>query len=304
MLGTHAFTVYEDGLTPESVPPVTVTEVRLPEPHERAVGLAAGDLDGDGDDDLVSASSVWSSYAIYQLHYFPGGPEGIDGTRSELISASTSRGALAIADFDRDGRDDLVTNALSAGAEDPGPDHIIVRYGAPGGPGADRTQEIGPGSPGVPGDPDNNEGSFGSSLSAGDADGDGYPDLAVAAAGRDLGPGLEDAGQVTILRGSAAGLTGAGARSLSQDTRGVPDTAEDGHLFGFDVRLTPLDGDRRADLLVTAVGETLDQNPLDDAGAVWALRQGPPLGRVRSGTLLTADDLGVTGWDRWAFLPD
>ncbi|MFI8191650.1 hypothetical protein ACIF8T_23010 [Streptomyces sp. NPDC085946] len=66
------------------------------------------------------------------------------------------------------------------------------------------------------------------------------------------------AGQVTVLRGGASGPTGAGACSLSQNTRTVPGTAEQNDFFGADTKLLDVNGDGRAELFAGATGENRD----------------------------------------------
>ncbi|MFD5794451.1 FG-GAP repeat protein, partial [Streptomyces diastatochromogenes] len=90
---------------------------------------------------------------------------------------------------------------------------------------------------------------------------------AVRAVGR---PGVEvgrdaHAGAVWLLRGSRTGLTGTGAQSFDQNTRGIPGTAEADDAWGAQVRLADTDGDGRAELLAAAPGENAGD------GAVWLL---------------------------------
>lgn len=68
---------------------------------------------------------------------------------------------------------------------------------------------------------------FGTSLSVGDTNGETYVDVLVGASGKSVGS-ASAAGQATLLRRSAAGLTGTGARGYSQNTSGVPGAAEAG----------------------------------------------------------------------------
>jgi FG-GAP repeat len=72
---------------------------------------------------------------------------------------------------------------------------------------------------------------FGNALTTGDFDNDGFADLAAGAPFEDVGT-LIDAGAVSILYGSTAGLTTTGSRIFTQDTPGVPGTAEDEDHFG------------------------------------------------------------------------
>jgi hypothetical protein len=71
---------------------------------------------------------------------------------------------------------------------------------------------------------------------------------------------------VTVLYGSASGLTTTGATVLSQSTSGVPGSSESGDRFGARVLLADTTKDARADLTVTAPGENSGD------GAVWWLK--------------------------------
>jgi FG-GAP repeat len=64
-----------------------------------------------------------------------------------------------------------------------------------------------------------------------DFNGDGFDDLAVGAAGEDVGAAT-DAGAVNVQYGSSAGLPGAGGQLFTQDSPGVGGTAESGDGFG------------------------------------------------------------------------
>jgi hypothetical protein len=98
-----------------------------------------------------------------------------------------------------------------------------------------------------------------------DVNGDGYADVAVGTLHEDIGS-ADIAGSVTVLRGTSAGLTGTGAQSFTQNTAGVPGTAETADRFGAAVRLSDLNGDGKADLSIGADGEN------HPAGAVYHLR--------------------------------
>ncbi|MFJ6650829.1 FG-GAP repeat protein [Streptomyces sp. NPDC091290] len=84
------------------------------------------------------------------------------------------------------------------------------------------------------------------------------------------------AGQATLLRGSATGLTATGAVAYSQDTAGVPGTAEQGDRFAAAVHLIDVTKDGRTELAVGAPGENAD-------GLLWTAK-GATAGPVTSGS--------------------
>lgn len=72
---------------------------------------------------------------------------------------------------------------------------------------------------------------FGSQLAAGDFDHNGFADLAAAAPSEGVGSATW-AGAVSVLPGSADGLTSGGGRLFTQDSPGVPGVAEASDSFG------------------------------------------------------------------------
>ncbi|MEU3935029.1 hypothetical protein AB0E85_23810 [Streptomyces sp. NPDC029044] len=170
----------------------------------------------------------------------------------------------AVGDIDGDGHDDIAVGNDREASADPGGalgGKVTVVYGGPDGLDGGRaplvlTQD----TAGVPGAAEKGD-RFGSGVSLGDVNGDGYADLAIGTAGEN-----GSAGAVTVLYGSAAGLTTKGATSYTQNTAGVPGASEQGDRFGERVTLTDHTGDRRADLTVSAPGENAGD------GAIWSLR--------------------------------
>ncbi|GAA2764134.1 FG-GAP-like repeat-containing protein [Streptomyces paradoxus] len=170
----------------------------------------------------------------------------------------------AVGDIDGDGHDDIaVGNDREASADPEGAlgGKVTVVYGGPDGRDSGRaplvlTQD----TAGVPGAAEKGD-RFGSDVCLGDVNGDGYADLAIGTAGEN-----GSAGAVTVLYGSASGLTTNGATAYTQNTAGVPGASEQGDRFGERVTLTDHTGDRRADLTVSAPGENAGD------GAVWSLR--------------------------------
>jgi hypothetical protein len=72
---------------------------------------------------------------------------------------------------------------------------------------------------------------FGFALAAGDFNHNGFADLAAAAPSEGVGSATW-AGAVSVLPGSAAGLTSGGGRLFTQDSPGVPGVAEASDSFG------------------------------------------------------------------------
>jgi hypothetical protein len=126
----------------------------------------------------------------------------------------------------------------------------------------------------VPGAGEADDG-FGTAVSTGDINGDGYADVVVSAPGEDVGSAKE-AGSVTVLFGSASGLkTDSGVKSYTQDTAGVPGSAESWDRFGSAVGLSDVTRDGKADLVIGVDGE-------NSTGGLWTLR-GSASGLTTSG---------------------
>ncbi|WP_405479566.1 FG-GAP and VCBS repeat-containing protein [Streptomyces sp. NBC_00009] len=138
-------------------------------------------------------------------------------------------------DFNGDGYRDYASYADS-------PNHgggVRVTFGTAQGPGT-ATQHIDQSTPGVYG-ADEEDDAFGEVRAAADFNGDGYGDLAVAARGEDA-DGRKDQGAVTILWGSASGLSGGTA---------LPNKAPEQYgSMGRDLATGDFNGDGKQDLAV------------------------------------------------------
>ncbi|WP_031509026.1 VCBS repeat-containing protein [Streptomyces megasporus] len=167
------------------------------------------------------------------------------------LPAGTS---IAVGDLDRDGQQDVVI-----GDPDTGGGRVMVVPGGSRAPLLTLTQD----SPNVPGGSEAGD-RFGGAVTLGDVNGDRHLDLVVGAPGEDLGDAV-DTGAVTVLPGSASGVTTTGSRMLDQGTTGVPGAAESGDLFGGSLLATDTTRDGRADLTIGSPGEN------DGVGAVTVL---------------------------------
>ncbi|MFH9711468.1 FG-GAP repeat protein [Streptomyces luteogriseus] len=247
----------------------------------------AGDMTGDGAAERVYPFNVDGDTGG-EIDYFRW--TGTTYKMAELPNADGYPGSIG--DINRDGYGDLVLGDptdpydLKPGGNKGG--QITVWYGGPNGPDpAQQPTVVHQDTAGVPGAAEAEDG-FGSAVSTGDINGDGYADVVVSAPGEDIGS-ARDAGSVTVLFGSASGLkTGTGVKSYTQDTAGVPGTAESSDRFGSAVGLTDVTKDGKADLVIGVHGE-------NGTGGLWTLR-GSATGLTTSGAQgITAAAVSLKG---------
>jgi FG-GAP repeat len=236
--------------------PSGTAEVPNPFPEAKQdaqfLGGYAGDLNGDGTEDLVTSHATEDDGVgggEVETGYVPGGREGFGEPDTESLPGIKT---ATIGDVDKDSYADIVLRKFPKGsAPDSGVDGPVeVFHGSKNGPDPERHTKIDQDSPGVPG---KKVGSFGDDMDAGDADGDGYADVAVGAP-----VSLVDKGKssVTVLRGGPKGLNGRGARLVEEPSSSPEPSREDGrtigNVFGGAVRLGDANGDGKTDLAVGA----------------------------------------------------
>ncbi|MEV0223094.1 FG-GAP and VCBS repeat-containing protein [Streptomyces sp. NPDC050704] len=162
-----------------------------------------------------------------------------------LTAPASAAAAKYADDYNGDGyRDYAVYSYGPDGASRGG--GVQVTFGTANGPGA-RTQFIDQASSGVPG-ADESDDMFGEVRSPADFNADGYADLAVAATGEDV-DGRKDQGAVTVLWGSATGLSGGTT---------VPNKAprDSYSRMGSDLATGDFNGDGKKDLALVNAGKT------------------------------------------------
>jgi len=259
-----------------------------------ARGVVMGDVDGDG-----RAERFWlpgpSDDDLRGTVYVDNGPPAEDGGTdrwpTELPYADGHAGVIG--DINGDGYGDLVTGISSDDSMSGGPagwahrgGEIQVLYGSAQGITADQKPKVyHQDTAGVPGTAENGD-MFGQSIGIGDVNGDKYADVLVGSPGEAVGT-RASAGTAVLLRGSAAGLTTTKAAGYTQNTAGVPGTAETGDQFGAAVHLADLNQDGKAETVVGAPTENSD-------GCVWVAR-GSTSGPVLSGSVnLCGKSSGIT----------
>ena len=184
-------------------------------------------------------------------------------------------GALAWADFDRDGYDDL---AIGVPDEDVGTivdaGGVAVLYGSPSGLSPARNQFWTQNSANIRDQSEKGD-RFGAALAAGvfstpyGCTGTGMG-LAMGVRSEDLGTGKTDAGAVNVIYARAHALSSCGNQFWTQDSAGILDSAEAGDHFGATLAVGRFEGFETQDLAVGVPEE--DVAAIVHAGAVAVLR--------------------------------
>ncbi|MEO3742256.1 hypothetical protein [Plantactinospora sp. B5E13] len=260
-------------------------------------GATRSDFDGDGVDDIAATSDLslptwnslpYNSTGLVVVRYS-------STPRVDYLTGTTEGGgcgcfgrAVATGDFNADGYDDLVIG--DSDEVDPGNQTraggVWILPGSSTGLVVDAAGHINQRSPGIPGEPENLD-RFGVALAAGDINGDGYDDLAIGAEGEAIGSKVE-AGSVTVVFGSASGITTTGAQDLYQDQTAVPGASERNDRFGSGLAIGRVNNDRYADLVIGAPLENDMVSP-EGSGSV-ALLWGS------AGGVSTSGATSATGW--------
>jgi hypothetical protein len=266
---------------------------RYREWRDNGRGVVMGDVNGDGRAERFYLAGPTDGDLRGPVTLDAGAPDPDDPFINQGIELPYADGHTGqIGDVNGDGYGDLVTGIADdeslAGA--PGAAHkggeIQVLHGSAQGITADQKPQVfHQDTAGVPGSAEYTD-MFGQSLSVGDVDADGYADVLVGGPNEAVGS-HEGAGTAVLLRGSATGLTTAGAVGYTQDTAGVPGAVETGDGFGAAVHLADLDKDGKAETVVGAPTENSD-------GCVWVAR-GSSAGPVLSGSVtLCGKSAGIT----------
>ncbi|MBA2947329.1 FG-GAP repeat protein [Streptomyces sp. PSKA28] len=203
---------------------------------DRAV--AAGDINGDGYDDLVTGNTRVAKGGSFTVRY--GKAAGLPATGTTYTQASPGvpgtdedydsfGAAVAVGDATGDGYADIAVGASYEdvdGRRNVG--NIVFLKGGSGGVTTSGAQSFHQATPGVPGAAEAGD-HFGSSLRLRDINGNGRADLAVGAFGEDVLPDGYDDGAAWVLRGTTSGLTASYATAFNATDFGYP--VVDGRKF-------------------------------------------------------------------------
>ncbi|WP_219514004.1 FG-GAP and VCBS repeat-containing protein [Nonomuraea ceibae] len=239
--------------------------------------LAAGDLDGDGRDELAVGAPGLRGGGGVTVYWMKGRKPYLISQRTgwvrQAARATDQWGeSLATGDFDGDGRDELVAGAPSDSVTRDGQGSVTVLDVR-----RQRALRITQSSPGIKGSAEKWDG-FGAALATGDFDADGRADLAVGVPGEGLTANQRAMdygdGALHVLYGTRAGLRGARSEMWTQTLlKGTPRYFD---RFGASLAAGDFDGDGDDELAVGVPGEN----------AVQVLAGGPRGGLARHGDVL------------------
>ncbi|MFC7587169.1 FG-GAP repeat protein [Nonomuraea antimicrobica] len=263
--------------------------------------LAAGDLDGDGKDELAVGAPSHRSGGAVTVYWMKGRKPYQITQKSGWVGQSASvtdqwGASLATGDFDGDGTDELAVGAPADSVKVDGQGSVTVidvrRRSA---------RLLTQSTPGIKGASEKWD-NFGAALATGDFNGDDRADLAIGVPGEGLSANQRAMdygdGTVDVLYGSRAGLRTDRTEAWSQNTLDGKPRYYD--RFGASLTAGDFNGDGNDELAIGVPGEK----------AVQVLAGRSSGGLTRDGNLLIkgeGQDFGAAltalpGWERYRSL--
>jgi hypothetical protein len=249
--------------------------------------LAAGDITGDGRDDLavgVPAESLGSAEQAGGVVVLKGSPTGIVTTGALWIDQSTEGvtgtpetgdlfgWGLAIGKVDKNNYAELLVGTPVENDHDlnDGSGLVTQFWGGAGGVSLSNVTSVSGENITAAAKLDGMYAwEVGFSIGVTDTNGDGYGEVIIGDRGAEVGWNLRP-GAVYSLAGRSTGLSATGVKVLSQDTADVAGATEDEDWFGQSIAVGDVTGDGLGDVLVGVPGE--DIGTTVDAGSVVLLR--------------------------------
>jgi FG-GAP repeat protein len=258
--------------------------------------LAAGDVNGDGMDDLVVGvprKNLGGASNAGAVHVFEGGAGGLtfnndlffrqgssflgDSADAEDIFGS----GLGVGDFNNDGRADIAIGVQGETLRDVPPNNPItdsgafhILYGNATFANVGSVHQmftelnlLGGARAGS---------RLGCTFAVGNFNGDAFDDLAACADGRRVGS-TPNAGAVYVLKGSGSGLTATGNQAWSFSTPNVSGSPVTGDNFGDSITADDFNNDGRDDLAISVDRREIASATGIDHGIVLVIKGSPTL---------------------------
>lgn len=249
-------------------------------------GLAAGDFDGNGTDELAVGSTGNDSVYIYSglspAHAgtsvkFTQGSGGVPGAAQSGNYITQFGWNLSTGDVNADGYADLAVGApwdfdnskgISSGS-------VVVLDGSSHGLSTSGAGYYTLDTSGVSGSPStfstDQPDDFGWQARLADVNGDGHDDLIVGSPGTPVtnsGGKHEDAGAVYVLYSRSGAISGTSSVKLTQDSAGITGSPGKGDQWGSTLVAGDLNADGKADVVATGTDHYVDYLPGSTSGLV------------------------------------